>query len=266
VAASAPLPPAFLSLGPQWSVSDWVTRRQAALAVSARPEARPATALAHLHDPTTLPAPLVDPGQMTVSVDGRARLAPQELVLELARGMPFGRAVHAVLQHARLGSRVDPDDVEEAVRIATEAARERVDPAEVMAAVSAALCSPAAMAAAAARRSWREAFVAAEIDDVVIEGFVDLLWEDDAGLHVADWKTDRVVSSADRRARADRYVLQLATYAVVLEHVTGRPVVELALVFCGSGHPAQEVVGGADLDEAKAAVRRRLVTADGPTS
>ena len=37
-----------------------------------------------------------------------------------------------------------------------------------------------------------------------------------------------------------------------------RPVVELALVFCGSGEGPQEVVAGPALDEAKVAVRRRL--------
>jgi len=105
---------------------------------------------------------------------------------------------------------------------------------------------------------WREAFVAAEIEGVVVEGFVDLLWEDEAGLHVADWKTDAVATAADRRSKAGRYALQLATYAVALEHVTGLAVVDVVLVFCGDGEVNQEVVTGDELNDAKAAVRRRI--------
>ena len=170
--------------------------------------------------------------------------------------------MHAVLERAPLGRPLDPADAQAAQR----AAAERVDPAAVTAAAAAALVSPAALAAARASRSWREAFVAAELEGVVVEGFVDLLWEDSAGLHVADWKTDRVASPQERRAKAGRYALQLATYAVALEHVAGRPVVGLALVFCGSGEATQEVVVGAALDDAKAAVRRRLAAVAVPTS
>jgi len=165
-----------------------------------------------------------------------------------------------------LGHLLDPADGAMAEAVRQAAAAEDVDAASVVAAASAALVSPAAMAAAAARRSWREAFVAAAFDGVVVEGFIDLLWEDDAGLHVADWKTDRVTSPSDRRDKADRYALQLATYALALEQVTGRPVVELVLVFCGDGCTAQEVVAGAALAEARAAVRRRLAGAGRPTS
>jgi len=199
---------------------------------------------------------------------GEGPSRPQDALLpDPTRGMPFGRAVHAVVEHARLGLPLDPGGIDGAELVARVAADEGVGAAEVMAAASAALCSPAAVAAAAARRSWREAFVAAEIEGIVVEGFIDLLWEDDAGLHVADWKTDRFASADDRRARAGRYALQLATYAVALEHVAGRPVVELILVFCGSGESIQEVVSGAALDESKAAVRRRLAAAaTSPTS
>ena len=45
---------------------------------------------------------------------------------------------------------------------------------------------------------------------------------------------------------------------MALEHVAGRPVVELVLVFCGSDEATQEAVSGAALDDAKVAVRRRL--------
>jgi ATP-dependent exoDNAse (exonuclease V) beta subunit len=259
------------SIATSEAITAWEGRRRAALATAGRPAAIPATAVAQLDDPD---APLTLALGMAPSVPAAALAGPGgdaggeegEIDPATARGMPFGRAVHAVLERAALGSPLDPGEAEVAERVASVAEAEEVDAAAVLATASAALVSPAAVAAASARRCWREAFVAAEIEGVVVEGFVDLLWEDDAGLHVADWKTDRLTSAEERRARAGRYALQLATYAVALEHVAGRPVVELALVFCGPGEVAQELVIGTALDEAKAAVRRRLAATLAPTS
>ena len=248
---------------PPVSVEAWEARRRVALSAAERPAAIPATAVADLDGPDAPHSlhlgPVVDDAGSPAPGDDAAVMAP----VPPGRGMPFGRAVHAVLEDAALGVPLDPADPEVAARVAAAAIGEGVDPAEVIAAASAALGSPAARAAAAGRRSWREALVAAEIEGVVIEGFVDLLWEDEAGLHVGDWKTDRVESADERRAKADRYALQLATYALALERVTGRPVVDLVLVFCGDGVAAEEVVAGPRLDAAKAAVRRRLVTLGG---
>ncbi len=249
---SAPETVSDVEPAPRAELAGWEARRHAALAAAARPAAIPATAVADLGDPDaplTLPLGLVSPPAPGVD-DPDAPMGSVE-----GRGMPFGRAVHAVLERAPLGLPLGSDHVAFAWRAADA---EGVDGAEVAATVASALLSDAAVSAGAAQRSWREAFVAAEVEGVVVEGFVDLLWEDEAGLHVADWKTDRVPSAADRRARAGRYALQLATYAVALEHVTGRPVVELVLVFCGPDEATQEVVAGAALDEARAAVRRRL--------
>jgi ATP-dependent helicase/nuclease subunit A len=247
---------------PQRSVSlaEWEGRRRAALARAGRPAAIPATAVADLENPDE--PPTLDLGPVAGEL-GAPPLADGEEAGLLStsatgRGMPFGRAVHALLEHAPLGAPLDPADPSVVGRAAALGAAEGVDPAEVVAAASAAACAPRARAAAGARRSWREAFVAAEIEGVVVEGFVDLLWEDEAGLHVGDWKTDQVASAADRKAKVERYGLQLATYAVALEHVAGRPVVELVLIFCTPEGAHEAAVTGAPLDEAKASVRRRL--------
>ena len=253
-----PLPPPPPAATPPSSIealAAWQARRLGVLARADAPAAVPATAVTDLDDPTASPSlPLVvDLGPPPAGGDLEGATADTTTA---GRGTAFGRAVHAVLEHVPLGGRpLGPDDLE---RAAAAAAAERVDAVAVIAAVAAAAGSPAARAAAAARRMWREAFVAAEVEGVVVEGFVDLLWEDEAGLHVGDWKTDRLASAADRRSKADRYALQLATYAVALEHVAGRPVVDVVLVFCGEGAAVEEVVAGAELDAAKAAVRRRL--------
>ena len=263
--AATPVAGPAAAAPPPTSVAAWEARRRAALAGADRPEAVAATAVADL-EPADQP-PTLDLGLPPTGGAGRGEheragddLVPPEPVA--GRGMPFGRAVHAVLERAPLGVPLDPAD-HGMVQRAAAGVGGGVDPAEVAAAASAALCSRAGSAAAGATRSWREAFVAAEVEGVVVEGFVDLLWEDAAGLHVADWKTDRIASAADRRAKAAGYALQLATYAVALEQVTGRPAVELVLVFCGSGEAAEEVVAGLALEEVKRSVRHRLAALPG---
>ena len=44
--------------------------------------------------------------------------------------------------------------------------------------------------AIASGRYYREVFVSAPVEDVLLEGFIDLLFEDDAGLVIVDYKTD----------------------------------------------------------------------------
>ncbi len=261
VADPSPVPvpvPVPVAAGVPDSVEElaaWESARRAVLTRAATPAAVSATAVAHLEDP-------VD-GQPELALD--LPLPTDPAVVEAVdvmddqtspRGTAFGRAVHAVLETVPLAeTSLSAQGREQA---GGAAAAEEVDAAGVVAAAEAALGSPAARAAADARRCWREVFVSAEVEGVVVEGFIDLLWEDDAGLHVADWKTDRLSSAAQRREKAGRYALQLATYAVALEHITGRPVTEVILVFCGGVAAIQEVVTGDDLAAATTAVRRRL--------
>ncbi len=42
----------------------------------------------------------------------------------------------------------------------------------------------------AARPHWRETYVGSIVDDVLVEGYVDLLFRDDDGLVIVDYKTD----------------------------------------------------------------------------
>jgi hypothetical protein len=92
--------------------------------------------------------------------------------------------------------------------------------------------------AAAGARHWRELYVAAPLVDdpgsPVVEGFIDLAYLDDGpdepGLVIVDYKTDAVVDDADRLAKASRYRLQGATYALAAERATGLTVKRV--VFC----------------------------------
>ncbi|HEX9970233.1 MAG TPA: 3'-5' exonuclease, partial [Acidimicrobiales bacterium] len=172
-------------------------------------------------------------------------------------GTAFGRAVHAVLQTVdlRTGGGVDGAA---AAQAAAEGIPDRAD--DIARAVRNALASPAAQEAAEGR-SWREVYVAADVDGTVLEGFVDLLYETPEGLVVVDWKTDAVRTSADVDAAVARYRVQAAAYAVALERTLDRPVTRCELVFTSGSQPHQRTV--AHLVEAKALVAAAAATWDG---
>ena len=77
--------------------------------------------------------------------------------------------------------------------------------------------------------------------DRVLEGYIDLLFEDDSGLHIVDYKTDTWSTVADLDAKVDRYRPQLEAYARALREVVGRVVTGAVLLFVGrNGNPAVE--------------------------
>lgn len=81
------------------------------------------------------------------------------------------------------------------------------------------------MQRAASRRHWRETYVGAPgTDGVLVEGIIDLLYEeDDASLVVVDYKTD-VVTSGTLSSKVEYYTPQLMAYRAMLETATGRQV------------------------------------------
>jgi ATP-dependent helicase/nuclease subunit A len=167
-------------------------------------------------------------------------------------GTAIGKAVHGVLQTIDLTSG-EPLEATAAAQAAAEGVlgREGV----VAALVRSALAS-ATVQRAASRRHWREVYVASPIGGVTLEGYVDLLYRDDGGLVVVDFKTDQV-SAADLETRLDHYRLQTAAYAVAIEHTTGETVDRCELLFLKSdGAALVHVI--VDLDDAKAEVLARL--------
>jgi ATP-dependent exoDNAse (exonuclease V) beta subunit len=174
--------------------------------------------------------------------EGDPGLAKQPRDLELPPwnkgryGTAVGRAVHGVLQAVDLAT---GDGI--AALAGAQAAAEGVPgrQALVEALARSALGSAAVMAAAAVP-NWRELYVAAPVGDVLIEGYIDLLYRDRGGLVVVDHKTDHLASEADTDAKVARYRLQGAAYARALELVLGEPVAEVVFVFCRPDGPAVE--------------------------
>ncbi len=170
-------------------------------------------------------------------------------------GTSFGRAVHAVLQTVDLG---EPSDVLDLAR--TQAAVEGIPDAapEVARVAATALQSPAVKAALASGRFWREYYVGAPVEGVVVEGFLDLLYADGDGLVVVDYKTDRLEGKTAEQA-ARRYHPQAASYALALEAALGRrQVTRCVFVFAGEHGVEEVVLEGAALRTAEAQVRAYL--------
>ena len=167
-------------------------------------------------------------------------------------GTAVGRAVHATLEVLDFA---DPQQVEAQVtrQCELESIPELVETAVAL--VRSALASDA-VRLAAARPHHRELFVAAPVGHKVIEGYVDLLIEGPDGLIVVDYKTDSANSEAEIDAKLAAYELQGASYAVVLEAVTGQKVVDCRFVFCKASGAIERSV--ADLPAAMTRVRESL--------
>jgi ATP-dependent exoDNAse (exonuclease V) beta subunit len=100
--------------------------------------------------------------------------------------------------------------------------------------------------------------VEAAVAGVLLEGFIDLLFEAPEGLVVVDYKTDAVRSEAEVAAALDRYTPQGAAYAVALEEATGRTVARVVFLFLRGheAHAAEVVNLGAATSQVRAALER----------
>jgi ATP-dependent helicase/nuclease subunit A len=247
----------------------WRTRHRAAMTAAARPWSVAPTALAgHLDDELDDDAvdALDDSGEPRPPVEGRVDVEATAPSADAAGGRrggtAVGRAVHAILQHVDLDTAA-PADVERLAgrESALEGMSSPADIGTVSELAASALSSAVVASVRAGRRQWREVPVVAPVGDRLVEGYVDLLYEDAEGrLVVVDWKTDRARTEAEVDGAVERYRLQGAGYAVAVEQATGRPVDRVTFVFCRTGgEPAVErEVGGADLAAAVAEARRLL--------
>ncbi len=185
-------------------------------------------------------------------------------------GTQLGRAVHAVLQSvgqdvARRIADGTPHgaDLSELRELAAaQAGSEGIGAraGEVEDLVASALSSPTVKAAFDSGSPRREVYVATMVGGVVLDGYVDICFEDDGGLVVIDYKTDSVRDQADVLASAERYSLQAAAYALALADATGMPVRRCVLVFLAPpGRPIEFDVP--DLPAAVARVRAAVAAA-----
>ena len=167
-------------------------------------------------------------------------------------GTSFGRAVHAVLQVVPFDTLVGLEQLARA-QAAAEGIVSRA-PA-IIEAVRRVGASEPVKAAIASGRVLREVPVGAAESGVVLEGFIDLLYDTPDGLRVVDYKTDNATAAEiDRRFR--HYRLQGGAYALLLQLATGRTVAGVDFVFAATGQVRS--ISGTDLAEVVLDVRSRL--------
>jgi ATP-dependent exoDNAse (exonuclease V) beta subunit len=194
----------------------WIDERAQLLRERARPSSVAATALAQV---------VKDEAEITEEPWRRGRA-----------GTNVGRAVHAVLQTVDLATGQGLEDTARA-QAAAEGVTQRE--AEVVRLARVALESDTVKRAVASERLWREVPVAAPVGETVLEGFIDLLFEEEGALIVVDYKTDSLETEEDIAARSEHYRIQVGAYALALQEATGMSVKEVILIFL---QPAQEVI------------------------
>jgi len=112
-----------------------------------------------------------------------------------------------------------------------------------------------------ANRYWRELYAAVEVDGVLLDGFIDLLYElPNGNLVVVDYKTDALQPGESVVAAAERYRLQAAAYALILQESLHRTVERCILLFL----EPDEAVEIVNLPEAIAEVRTTLANSTQP--
>ena len=148
-------------------------------------------------------------------------------------GTSVGRAVHAVLQSIDLATGADIE-ARSRVQAAAEGVPDRAK--EVAGLVRVAVESDVVHRAVASGRVWREVPVATPTGDGILHGFIDLLFEEDDGLVIVDYKTD-AVPAAETPEAVLRYRLQGGAYAHALQEITGKHVKEVVFLYL---HPRRE--------------------------
>jgi ATP-dependent exoDNAse (exonuclease V) beta subunit len=188
----------------------WRAARAAAKLAGATPSCTVATVRAHAATDAE-----VDTKSVAI-VD----LASGEQTGDLAGGVAFGSLVHAVL--AGVPFDASAEALEEVARL--EARVLAMSPAEASAAAGAVArllrhdLLQRARVAEARGRCRRETPITRKLaDGTLVEGVVDLAFEDESGWIVVDYKTDREL----RGAGVEQYRRQVALYAEAIAEATG---------------------------------------------
>ena len=212
-----------LKVTPLADREQWSSRRAELLERQGRPASVAATGLHHLRrDGSTNFDNVQDP---------KKEPETEEPWKRGRGGTSLGRAVHSVLQTIDLAT---GNGIEETSRAQAAAEGLPARAPEVARLSRVAVDSPTVRRAVAASRHWREVPVAIPVGEGVLEGFIDLLFEEDGGLVVVDYKTD-AVDSENLDGYLTRYRLQGGAYALAAHRATGMPVREVVFLFLHAG-------------------------------
>jgi ATP-dependent helicase/nuclease subunit A len=209
--AEEPVAPA---LGPELSLAEFATRRNvwqeqrdAAIVAGSRPEAEAVSTISSLTE-------------KEIDEDAPAYRTGRG-------GTNLGRAVHGVLQSIDLATGAGLDETSKA-QAAAEGIPDRAD--EIAGLVRTALESTVVKRAVASGNFHREVFVSIPLGGRLVEGFIDLLFEESDGLVIVDYKTDSI-KAADVEKAKDAHEVQVGLYTLAARETTGKTVHEAVLLF-----------------------------------
>lgn len=143
-------------------------------------------------------------------------------------GTSIGKAVHAVLQTVDLETQDGLDDIAKAQADAEGVPRRA---SEIAGLARRALSSSLVERARCSGHWWREVPVAAPLGRGIVEGFIDLLFQEEDGFVIVDYKTDALRSDDEIEKAMQRYQLQGGGYALALTEATGVSVKEVSFLF-----------------------------------
>jgi ATP-dependent helicase/nuclease subunit A len=142
-------------------------------------------------------------------------------------GTAIGRAVHGALQTVDLAT----GDGLSATSAAQAAAEGVLGKEEIIEALCRSALGSDIVQRAAQRRYWREVYVGIPYGEGVLEGYIDLLYEEDEGLVIVDYKTDSWRAESELDEKAERYRVQLQAYAGAVREAVGCEVTQVSLLF-----------------------------------
>jgi ATP-dependent helicase/nuclease subunit A len=165
-------------------------------------------------------------------------------------GTALGRAVHATLQTVDLAT-LDGLTAIAYAQASVEGIPGRASEVERL--TRAAAASDAVTRAVASGRYWREVPIGATVDGVVLEGFIDLLYEEGGEPVVVDYKTDRI-SAGELERRMQSYRAQGGAYALMVREALARRAKRVEFIFAALGQTRELV----NVAEAEFDVRRAM--------
>ena len=203
-----------------------------------------------------VPGPFISAGALAGDVP--EGLSPPPAFAEPASGLAgdgtaFGSAFHQVMERIDL-RRPSPEELAlEAARASLQWEIDRED--ELIRLVQTALEHPLLRRAGRSRSLYREMPFAYRLKGLIIEGIVDLVFQEEAGLVIVDYKTD-AGDEAELERRWTNYRRQGCIYAAALAGITGLSVSEVSFIFVRENlvksilHP--------DLDQLREILRKNI--------
>lgn len=165
-------------------------------------------------------------GSAAASLYGDAAPAAQ------SGGIAFGSAFHDIMERIEL-HRSSPHQL---TRLADRAAKHWGvgDPHELIGLVQNTLEHPLIVRARQAKLLLQELPFIYEFADLLVEGIIDLLFQEEEGLVIVDYKTDAgAPEELERRWKG--YRCQGAIYGLAMADITGLPVKEISFLFVREG-------------------------------